>query len=152
MSSRWSARCALTVFAAAAVATTAASAGSTLSLPTWVQKANAICATGNAAIRQLPQPTTIAQAITVVQKQTFWTDWQADKIRALPPPAAQATRISRMVGEIDAVVRLWRRVISALKAGDGAQASALIEQARPHVTRANTIARGLGARTCAATS
>ena len=152
MSSRWLARFALTVVAAAAVATTTASAESTLSLPTWVQKANAICATGNAAIRQLPKPTTIAQAITVVQKQTFWTDWQADKIRSLPPPAAQATRISRMVGEIDAVVRLWRRVIIALKAGDGAQATALIEQARPHVTRANTIARGLGARTCAATS
>jgi len=57
-----------------------------------------------------------------------------------------------MVGEIDAVVRLWRRVVTALKAGDGAQVSALIVQARPHVTRANTIARALGARTCAATS
>jgi len=152
MSSRWSARCALTVVAAAAVAATTASAGSTVSLPQWVQKANAICATGNAAIRQLPKPTTTAQAITVVQKQTFWTDWQADKIRALPRPAAQATRISAMVGEIEAVVRLWRRVVTALKAGDGAQASALIVQARPHVKRANTIARGLGAQTCAATS
>lgn len=152
MSSRWSARCALTVVAAAAVAATPASAGSTVSLPTWALQANAICARGNAAIRRLPKPTTTAQAITVVQKQTFWTDWQADKIRALPRPAAQATRISAMVGEIDVVVRLWRGVLAALKTGDGARASALIGQARPHVTRANTIARALGARTCAATS
>jgi hypothetical protein len=140
------------VASVAAVAATTASAGPTVSLPAWVLKANAICATGNAAIRQLPKPTTVAQAITVVQKQTFWTNWQADKIRALPRPAAQATRISAMVREIDAVVRLWRRVVTALKTGDGARASALIGQATPHVARANTIARALGARTCAATS
>jgi hypothetical protein len=140
------------VVAAAAVAATTASAGSTVSLPKWAQKANAICATGNAAIRQLPNPTTTAQAIIVVQKQIYWTDWQAAKIGALPRPAADATRISAMVGEIVRVVRLWRRVVTALNAGDGAQASALIMQARPHVARANRIARGLGARTCAATS
>ena len=138
--------------AVAAVAAMTASAGSTVSLPQWVLKANSICATGNAAIRQLPKPTTTAQAITVVQKQTFWTDWQADKIRALPRPAPQATRISVMIAEIDTVVQLWRRVVTALKAGDGAQVSALIQQAKPHVTRANTVARALGARTCAATS
>ena len=149
----WSARCALAVLVTAAVAATTASAATpSISLRQWVQKANAICATGNAAIRKLPRPATTAEAIVVVQKQIYCTDWQADRIRLMPRPSANATRISAMVAEIDLVVRIWRRAVMALKAGDGAQASALIVQARPHVTRANTLARGLGALTCAAAS
>lgn len=148
----WSARCALAVLVTAAVAATTASATPTISVRQWVQKANAICATGNAAIRKLPRPATTAEAIAVVQKQIYWTDWQADRLRALPRPAANATRISAMVAEIDLVVRIWRRAVAALKAADAARASALLVQARPHVTRANTLARGLGALTCAATS
>lgn len=147
-----SARCALAVGLAAACAATTAAARPSVSLPQWAQKANAICARGNAAIRQLPKPATTAEAIVVVQKQIYWTDWQADRIRALARPPANAARISALVAEIDLVVRLWRRVVVALKAGDGARASASIVQARPHVARANTIARGLGALTCAATS
>jgi hypothetical protein len=148
----WSARCALAVVLIAACTAATAAAAPTISARQWAQKANAICAKGNAAIRELPRPTTTAQAIAVVQKQIYWTDWQADRIRALPRPAANATRIAALVAEIDLVVRVWRRAVTALKAGDGAQASALLVQAAPHVARANTLARALGARTCAATS
>lgn len=127
-------------------------AQSTVTPAAWAQKANAICAVGNAKIRALGRPTTVAATIRAVDRQIYWTNWQVKRIRALPLPAGRAVTIRSMLRELDSVVSLWRQALTALKAARIAEVERSIARARPHVAAANAAARTLGARTCAATS
>jgi hypothetical protein len=144
----WVAVCGAIVLATAAVG----SAQATLTPAGWARKADAICAVGNAKIRALGHPTTFAATLRAVDRQIYWTKWQADRIRALPAPATRAATARLMLREIDTVVALWRRALTALKTRRVAAAADFVARSRPHVAAANAAARRLGAQTCAATS
>jgi hypothetical protein len=140
------------VFVTATSVAAVSSAQSTVTPPEWARKANAVCAVGNAKIRALGHPTTLAATITAVRGQIYWTKWEVRRLRALPVPAATAPTVRLMLRQIDSVIALWGRALTALKGGRIGEAQTLTLRARPHLSAANAAARRLGARTCAATS
>ena len=128
-------------------------AAATAAAPTkasWAKAANSVCAVENTQVRSLPK----------VTSQTFLADLKAiakyatqtvDRLAAIPRPPAEAEPIASMVAKIKAQNKLvLGTAIPAAQRGDAATTNRVMAQVGKLGDQSTTIARRLGAATCAA--
>jgi hypothetical protein len=115
----------------------------------WVKQANAVCADLNADSAALGTPTGRERMLEILPKGLDLADATLIQLRAIPAPAADQTRIGRMLALFGGFIKVERQAVEALKGGDTAAFVQLNGRAFGLNNRGNVIARDLGAAKCA---
>jgi hypothetical protein len=128
----------------------AAAAGATPTRASWAKAANSVCAVENTQVRSLPK----------VTSQTFLADLEAiakyatqavNRLAAIPPPPAEGELIASMIAKIKAQNKLvLGTAIPAARHGDAATTNSAMARVGKLGDQATTVARRVGAATCAA--
>ena len=116
----------------------------------WAKPANSACAVENTEVRALPKvtPQTFLADLKAIAKYATQT---VDRLAAIPRPPAEAELIASMVAKIKAQNKLvLGTAIPAAQHGDAATTNRVMARVGKLGDQSNTIARRLGAATCAA--
>ena len=135
----------LTVVAALALAAPSFAA----STSDWAKSADKICARANADIDKLPQPTSVKSLIASTEKFLEIGKRQTSDLAKLKRPSGDAAAIAKLVGYYEQQVGVVKSLIDALKHGDQAKTQKLITQGDALDASAKSLAKKLGAKTCA---
>jgi hypothetical protein len=120
---------------------------------TFLREGNAICARMNDQLAGLrrrleaerPGPETVA---AVLEESAQITERAVAQLRALAQPPDGADRLEAMYADVDEVVRLTRRFVEALQAGDVAAAARTESAARELTAEVNADFKAYGLDEC----
>ncbi len=127
------------------------SSSSSSSTASFADQANAICAKYGAQINALPAPgNTAASVAASLDAELPIIQAELAEIKKLTPPSGQEALWASTLSDLEQSVAILPQASAALKAGDTAQAQALVAKAKPLSDAATASANKLGLTQCAA--
>jgi hypothetical protein len=127
----------------------AKSAAAGVTRSAWAKQANQICAALNADTAALGNPTGREKMLEVLPTGLDLADTALVSLRAVPAPAPDQPRITKMLALFGGFVKTERQAVEALRSGNTVTFVRLNGRAFALNNKGNVIARDLGAGQCA---
>jgi hypothetical protein len=131
-------------------AATTASAGTQLTKPQYIAKADALCAAAGAKVSKLGPLVPASRSVAVGGKVLSIDRAALAALRGLTPPVSERTAVARLLKLADAAINTGiAGVVSAAKSGSAPVFATAVRRAQTLVDRAHAAARSFGLRACA---
>jgi hypothetical protein len=123
--------------------------GNALTKPEYASKANAICSAYFQKLHALPQPQTLSGIVSYTDKQIPALESALAQLRELKPPSAEQSTADEFLKRGNEALEEIREIRTAAKDGQTAKVQRIAKRATKTDRRIDTLARLLGASTCA---
>jgi hypothetical protein len=114
-----------------------------------VDEVNAVCARHFSEVEALPAPQSSQQLLTYAKGLTRLYRAQLTDLRAVEPPADDATEYRRLLDQMQTTLGLYPELEAAVVTGDPAAIQGVLERANSSNQKAGEAAVELGAEECA---
>ena len=138
------------VFAVVLLAAGCAGGGDALSREEYLTRANAICRDYHARINRVPRADTEAGFVRYLDRTLPLAREQVDKIAELEPPEDMQAEVDKMLADVRSLYALAGELREATKERQRNRVADIIERSNQVGARADSRARAIGLRDCAA--
>jgi hypothetical protein len=115
----------------------------------FIDEVSAVCARHFSEVEALPAPQSSQQLLTYAKELTRLYRAQLTDLRAVEPPADDATEYRRLLDQMQTTLRLYPDLEAAVVTGDPAAIESVLQRANSSNQKAGEAAIELGAEECA---